>query len=240
MHLGRIAFIQLLAISLALLLVACPAQTPAAPDETPRTTTQETEEPEETAEETEEPEETAEETDGGDDLGDYASISHDQADMSVTVPQAWSDVETGNLWSFNDQFVGYSLTASPDIGRFLYEEFREPGVYFAASETLVGELMPEELLDEVDPILGVQRSTLRECEYDGREEYTDPAYTGFQDFYTDCGETDAEFWVIGAEAKDGSHVVLVQISALTDEDRDAYERILATFVAEDLPPPPDV
>ena len=255
MNVGRVAFIQLLAVSLALALVACPAQqTPTPRGETPEASAEESEEPEETeepeatadeTEETEEPEDTEapEETDelsGGDDLGDYEAISHDEAEMTVTVPRAWSDVNTGDLWSYGGEFVGYTMSASPDIPGFKHDEFEVPGVFFGASEMLVGELTPEELLDEGAPPTGVESDNLEECEYAGREEYTDPAYTGVRDLYTDCADTGAEFLMIAAEANDGSHVVLVQVTAVTDEDRDARDGILETFFARDLPPPPEL
>ena len=233
---------QVLIVLLALLLTACPAQQQPqrseTADATPEATVEETEEPEDTdePEDTEEPEDTDEpgdtdEPDGDDDDDDdddgYVTIRHDDAEMKVDVPESWTDLELNDLWTVdNEENTGYSMAASPDLDSFMDLEFEVPGVFFAASELLVGELTPEELLDEY---------SLADCDFEGRDEYSDPAYTGVQDLYTNCGGTDAQFLFITAEADDGSHMVLVQVSAITDEDLEALDRILATFLAGDIP-----
>ncbi len=240
MRVPRAVLAPTLIALLAILLAACPAPQAASPtpdDDTPEetveatveATVEETEEEtaEPTEEETEEPE-TAEPTEGGDGDGDgdYVRLEHDEAEMVVEVPTSWTDTDTNDLWAVNDEVVGYSITASPDIESFLALDYEVPGVYFAASEVAYDQYTPDELLDQYD---------LAECEYDGRDDYSDPAYTGRQDFYVNCGDTGAEFAFLAATADDGTHIVLVQVSALDEDDLDAYEQILNTFLAGDLP-----
>ena len=227
------------AVLAALILTACAGQQGQAPtggrataavtaEPTRSPTDEETAEPTPSPTDEDEPGESAEPTDGGDDDdGDYVRIEHATAEMRVDVPTTWTDVDNNDTWALNDEEIGYSLTASTDIESFTSLELEVPGVFFAASESAVDEYTPDELLDEYD------LSDI--CEYDGRDDYSDAVYTGVQDFYDSCGDTNAQFAFLAAAADDGSHIVLVQVSALTDEDLDAYTRILETFLARDLP-----
>ncbi len=237
MSIGRTLSARILMGLLVLVLVACAGQ-PVKPDATPEATaeattdetaeaTQEPTEPADTPEET--PEDTPEATEdegGGDGDDEYVRLEHEDAEMVVEAPARWDDTDTDQLWEFEDEIVGYLMMASPDIEGFQTGPHDVPGVLFAASETIVGEFTPDEVLDE---------HNLAECDYDGREDYSDPVYTGVLDTYTNCAGTETRWYFISAEADDGSHIVFVQVAVVADEDEEAYERVLDTFLARDLP-----
>ena len=228
MRLPRVVAGHLAVLVAALLVGACTTQqTPrATPDAATRepvaTEAEETEDAEPTeAEETGEPSET------GRAEGEYVRLQHDEVEMVVSVPASWDDTDTNDLWSWEDENVGYTIEASPDLESLFALEYEVPGVWFAASSELAGELTPDDILDG---------QGLSECELEGREDYSDPAYTGVVDTYVDCAGSDATFRFIAAEANDASHVVSVQVSTLTEEDEDAYQRIVDTFLAQNVPP----
>jgi serine protease Do len=68
-----------------------------------------------------------------------------------------------------------------------------------------------------------------QCEYAGRFDYSDPAYAGFYDIFTDCGDALATYVVVAARPPGGEFLLLVQVQANEDRDFDALDRILASF-----------
>jgi hypothetical protein len=221
-----------------LIVTACPSP-PASATPTPRPQTQEaTQSSAESAAETtapaasesaapaKTPEESAGETgaaESQEEAGNYTTISDDEGALSVSVPESWTDTRSGG-WTLNDEPVGLSLTASTDIDDW-YATYDVDGVFFAASSSIADEYDPDSLLDEYD-LSG-------DCTYDGREDYSDPEYTGVEDFYLDCGGTETEFAIITAEPDDGSYILLVQIQAATDEGFAAYTEIVNSFLVSD-------
>lgn len=159
--------------------------------------------------------------------GEFVVLEHDDAQMAVEIPAAWTDTDTDDTWQLEDDIVGYLIEGSPNIDSFQTGPHEVPGVLFAASETLVGQLTPDDVLDE---------HNLSDCDYEGREEYSDEFYTGVQDTYSNCAGTETRWYMIAAGDREGTHIAFLQISVVTDEDEAAYERALATFIAGDLPP----
>ncbi|MFN2483564.1 MAG: hypothetical protein ABR509_01325 [Candidatus Limnocylindria bacterium] len=221
-------------VVVAAVLTACPSApasaTPTARAETPEATepAAETVAPEasESAAPAKTPDESAAATEAAasaEEGGNYTTITDDEGALSVSVPDSWTDTRSGG-WTLNDEPVGLSLTASTDIDDW-YATYDVDGVLFAASRSITDEYDPETLLDEYD-LSG-------DCTYDGREDYSDPSYTGFEDFYLDCGGTETEFAIITAEPEDGSFIMLVQIQAATDDGFAAYNEIINTFVVTD-------
>ncbi|MDQ3879948.1 MAG: hypothetical protein M3295_02555 [Chloroflexota bacterium] len=171
------------------------------------------------------PDETAAQTEGPSqtEAGDYQSITDEQSVLFMSVPKSWTDVRSGG-WTFDGQDVGLSLTASTDVDQW-YEGYDVDGAFFAASTSLADQYSPEELLDQYD-LSG-------DCTLDHRADYSDPAYTGMEDIYTDCGGGDTQFSIIAASPEDNSFLVLVQTQVATDEGFAAYQNILNTFVVID-------
>ena len=162
---------------------------------------------------------------GGEDDG-FVTIEDETGTLTVDVPASWTDVNDGGGWVLDDEEVGLQLSASTDLElwRTTYEV---PGVFFGVSADLFDEYTPEELLEEFDQSA--------DCEYDGREEYSDGVYEGFQDFFVNCDDGESQFMNIAAIDSEYSQIAIVQVQVVSEEDMDAYERILETFISDRLP-----
>ena len=152
----------------------------------------------------------------------YASFERlrDDSDaITIDVPRPWDDVN-GGPWLIDDAPVGQQIEASPDLDRFR-TTWAEPGVIFGVSEDLRSNFDPGQILDALD--------FSDQCTYDGRSAYTDAAYTGFRDDYSDCGATNADYIVVSAEPEDQDTILLVQFQGLDPRDDAALTTALDTF-----------
>ncbi len=151
----------------------------------------------------------------------YTQVSDNTGQLSMEVPTTWNDLN-GNTWTDdNDQEIGPAIAAAPSLDDY-YETWDSPGVFFGASRTL--EKSPAALLDESD-YSGA-------CTYAGRFDYSDSLYTGMYDLWTECGDNDSVYMVLYAMPEDSSFVTLVAVQAVTAEDLEALNQILATFLAD--------
>lgn len=155
---------------------------------------------------------------------DYVSVSDDSGLLSMSIPREWRDVR-GLPWEFDGELVGHSIAASPDLDGW-YTTWGVPGVFFAASESLRGRYNANELLNlDIYDFSG-------DCDYDGRYSYEDPLYVGEYDLWLNCGGTGSILIVLTAEPFDSSFVILLQAIAVYDEDLDAIDTVLDTFIAD--------
>lgn len=159
-------------------------------------------------------------TDSGTSGYTYTTISDDTGRLSVEVPTAWSDV-VGSSWSMDDETVGIAVSAAPDRDAFL-NTWTTPGVFFGASEILITRMNEDQMLDDF--------TFNNSCTYDGREDYSDGLYTGRYDLWSDCGGEDTVFIVISATPEDRSLLILVMIQIIDDNDLDALDHILDSFI----------
>lgn len=151
----------------------------------------------------------------------FERLVDDAEAITVDAPRMWSDV-SGGPWIIDEEEVGQQIEAAPDLEAFR-TTWTTPGVIFGMSEQLRESFTPEELLDALD--FGTQ------CTLDGREPYSDPAYEGFRDDYSDCGGTDTSYTIIAAQPVSEERVVLVQFQAVDDRDDAALARVIETFFA---------
>jgi hypothetical protein len=154
----------------------------------------------------------------------YETITDDTDTIRVEVPSAWDDVDGAPLVTGDGERVGVDVRAAGDLERF-QTTWNEPGMIFSALSTSAQQVDEESVLDELQDDLS------RQCTYEGREPYSDPAYTGQFDRYTDCGGTGATYVVVGAVPSDDAFVLRVQVQANADRDFEALDRILDSFVA---------
>jgi serine protease Do len=94
---------------------------------------------------------------------------------------------------------------------------------FSASSDWAATTTAEDLLE------AFVSSAEGQCDYDGRSAYEDPAYVGFYDVFTNCGDTLATYVVVAAEPPDGGFLMLVQVQANEERDFDALDHILSSF-----------
>ncbi len=152
---------------------------------------------------------------------EYVTITDDSERLTVDVPAVWDDID-GSVWTSDEVEIGVGLTASPDIEAF-YDSFATPGLFFGA-RTDLADPDPEAYLDDID--------LSESCTYDERFEYDDGVYSGFYDFWTDCGEEETLFIGLAALPQEGDFVdtlIYLEMIVATDADLDALEEIFDSF-----------
>lgn len=153
--------------------------------------------------------------------GGYVAVTDDTGQLNVSVPANWSQVD-GSAWVNSDgENLGIRLVASPDLDGYM-STWTTPGVSFKASSSLG--LTSQELIDLVD--------FSDNCDYDGRENYSDQVYTGFIDYYGNCGGTGSTYVVLTAEPADGAYVILLEIQLGAQPDSEAFQQILDSFIVQ--------
>jgi serine protease Do len=162
----------------------------------------------------------------GDDVGngtgaayEYAEVYDDDGILVMMIPTTWAEID-GSGWEVDGTIVGNAITAAPSLDGF-YNTWDTPGVVFAASQVLVDETDPGDLLSLWD-FTGV-------CDYDGNYAYEDAIYAGAYDLWLGCGGTNTAYVVLEAYPPEEDFVVLIQIQIVSDADLDAFDTILATF-----------
>lgn len=159
-------------------------------------------------------------TDSGTSSYTYTTITDNSGRLSVEVPTAWTDINGGS-WSFDDESVGIAVSAAPNIDDFL-STWTTPGLFFGASEELILRMNEDQMLDEF--------TFNASCTYDGREDYSDSLYTGRYDLWSDCDGIGTVFIVISATPEDRSLLLLVMVQIIDDNDLDALDHILDSFI----------
>jgi serine protease Do len=162
----------------------------------------------------------------GDDIGgdtavayEYIEVFDDDGVLVMQVPTTWTDID-GRNWDYDGTIVGSALSASPNLDGFI-NTWDMPGVFFGASDVLLDEIEPGDLLNQYD-FSGT-------CTYDGTYDYEDAIYVGAYDVWLDCGDSDSLFVILEAYPPGQEFVVLVQVQIVSDADLDAFDMILATF-----------
>lgn len=166
-------------------------------------------------------------TDTGESYSNYVKMQDDTGAIQIEVPAEWDDVDGRALTRAEDGIpFAASIVAAPDLDA--YWDYQVPGIEFSAQPAVPGKLTVNQVLDIFD--------YRDECEYVGREPYSDSLYTGAYDHYTNCAETESALFVVASFPEDETFVNTIVIKALTDADLDAADHALATFqVTGDLP-----
>ena len=155
--------------------------------------------------------------DGG--VYEYAEVYDDDGILYMMIPTTWADIDASG-WNFEGTIVGNAIIAAPSLDGF-YNTWDTPGVFFGASEVLLDETEPGDLLNMWD--------YSDACDYDGTYDYEDAVYTGAYDLWLGCDGTNTAFVVLEAYPPEEEFVVLIQIQIVSDADLDAFDTILATF-----------
>jgi serine protease Do len=150
---------------------------------------------------------------------EYTQITDDDGILVMQVPTTWLDID-GSGWEIDGELVGNAVIATPSFDGF-YGTWTTPGVFFGASEVLLDETEPGDLLNLWE--------FSDSCTYDGTYDYEDAVYTGAYDLWLGCGGTETAFVVLEAYPPDQSFVVLVQVQIVSDADLEAFDVILNTF-----------
>jgi hypothetical protein len=157
----------------------------------------------------------------------FQKIADDSDAVSVEVPTAWSDVETGP-WLYQGREVGVFVAASPALDDF-YAQRKTPGVFIAASRELARSTNVAELL-------GLERQKLAgKCKLKERKNYTDAFYRGLSDAYVTCASGQHSMLVLAVTPPDQNILILLRINRVTDADTAAVAKIFETFHVLGIP-----
>jgi serine protease Do len=160
---------------------------------------------------------------GAETYGEYVIITDDTGAVQVEVPAEWADVD-GAPYTDDAGNSIVDVRASSDLSAFA-SSWDVPGMILSASSDLIQSYDVNGYLDTF--VSGLEGT----CTYERRSPYSDPAYEGAYDYFTDCGGVGATYVVVAAAPPDGSFLIVVQVQANQDRDFEALDRILASFVA---------
>ncbi len=162
--------------------------------------------------------------------GGYVTVQDDTGAIQVDIPAEWTQVD-GQPWYDGDTVLGASISASSDMEAF-NNDYYEPGLFFAASSEIAK-------LGGYVQILDVYRDSFsQDCDLIDRYDYSDSAFEGKYDLFTNCNGYGNAFVVLSARPINNptSLIVLLMVNMITDADYDALDQILATFdVVGNLP-----
>ena len=147
----------------------------------------------------------------------YTTIVDDSGQLTVDVPNEWSDVDTA-AFTFEDGSSVPQILASPNIQSF-FETWDTPGLLFTASG-------PVPNLDEE---LALWAPGEGQCTDGGIQDYSDALYTGRYQIWQDCGGTGALYVTVAAVPADGSFTAILVMQVVSEADLDALDQAFATF-----------
>jgi hypothetical protein len=157
----------------------------------------------------------------------FHKLSDDSDAMSLEVPTAWDDVETGP-WVYQGRTVGVFVAASPVLDDF-YALRKTPGVFMASSHELAHST-------DVAALLGLeQRKLTGKCKLTERKNYADAFYGGLSDAYVACVNGQHGMLVVAVTPPDRHQLILIRINRVSDADTAAIARIFETFQVLGIP-----
>jgi hypothetical protein len=150
----------------------------------------------------------------------YQRLTDPYEAITVQVPSAWSDVETGR-WSYQGRDVGVYVAASSDLAGFDRLE-REAGAFVGVSSSLGQSTTVAEVLARER-----ERHTGK-CSRVERRDYGDRFYLGLSDSFGGCagGHDRVSVAVLGPG---GRYLVLVRASIVSAADVAAVARVFDSF-----------
>ena len=157
---------------------------------------------------------------GAAEYSEYVEIVDDTGELTMEVPQSWTEVDGSPLLDDDGSFLSASIQASSNLDGF-WSTYATPGVVFYAMDTLGQGADVEDLLNEL--------SGSYECDYDGRYDYSDEVYIGVYDLHYNCGEIGSVIIELAAVPDHQEYFTFLLIQAVSDADLDALDHVLATF-----------
>ena len=156
----------------------------------------------------------------------YVLVENDSGNLSMEVPSGWSEHSTGEDGTLEGadvdagEGVGPAITASPDIETF--ESTGEvPGAYILASRSLAREYDEDQLATS-----GFNERT--NCDVVAREDVDRRPYSGRLVTWN-CSTNGSTSYTLAAAPEGRECVVMLQITAYSEADRESARHILDTF-----------
>ena len=150
-------------------------------------------------------------------ISGYVTLNDDTGVLTVDVPNEWADVNTTPL-TLGDGTQVPRIEAAPSIADF-ESTYNVPGLFFLS-------FGPQASLDET---LALFAPVPGECTDNGIQDYSDPAYTGRYQTFTDCAGTTTVYVTVAAIPADNSYTAVVGIQLVSDADLAVLDQVFATF-----------
>jgi hypothetical protein len=146
----------------------------------------------------------------------YVQLIDDTGTITVTVPDAWTDVDT--VPTADATGVVPYISASPDFASFL-DSFAVPGVVYSALP-YTDDL--QSLIDDFGLPSGCAKLSI--------EPYDDGVFVGLAQLGTSCGTAGTASWVmVAANPADQAFTAVVQVQSATAADEQAIDVVLQSF-----------
>ena len=152
---------------------------------------------------------------------EYTYVQDDSGTLSVEVPTDWADVD-GSPITLDDGSTVNQVTATPDLATF-QQSFSVSGVQMVVFE---GGQDADEAMDTLTDTIGATSA----CTSEGREDYSDPAYTGRIETFSGCEGGDAVFVAIVAAPEGAEFTIFVGVQILNQADYEALDHVIQSFV----------
>jgi serine protease Do len=149
-------------------------------------------------------------------ISGYQTLTDDTGVLTVDAPIEWADVQTAPFM-LDDGTQAPLIVASPSIAEF-DANYLTPGLLFTA----VG---PVPSLDETLALFAPG-----ECTDAGIQDYSDAAYTGRYQTFTDCAGTSTVYVTVAAVPPDNSFTAIVVMQLVSDADLAVLDQVFATFI----------
>ena len=146
----------------------------------------------------------------------YQSLTDDTGVLTVDVPVEWTDINTAPL-TLEDGTSVPRIEASTSIADF-EATFDVPGLFFSSTG-------PQ---DDLDAFLA--QFAQSSCTDAGIQDYSDAAYTGRYQTFTDCAGTSTVYVTVAAVPPDNSYTAIVLAQLVSDADLAALDQMFATFL----------
>jgi serine protease Do len=150
----------------------------------------------------------------------FTEISDDAGFITISVPNDWADVESGD-WESDGDVVGKFLTASPSLDDF-NSGWETPGMWVAIPNE-IGNTSVDDVLDSFD--------FSDFCTYDQRYDYEDERFVGKYDFWTVCNDIEGSlFATFALQPVDNDQTgVVMYVYMPSEDDIAALEPLLLTL-----------
>lgn len=165
---------------------------------------------------------------------DYETITSEDGALSVEIPSKWADVRTVESWhpykggkSYTEDGAG--VAASTSLTLYYGKRQEVPGFYLGASAH------PGILArDDIDLLESSDSYFSELCSFrDEHDELDNGPYAMERDVWTGCGPKEAELWNVVATPEDRAYVAILEITVISEADREAADRILNTFKVDE-------
>ncbi len=151
----------------------------------------------------------------GDAYTDFVPVFDDSGRLSVEVPVEWFDTDTTAIVTDDGTQIP-RIEAAPDLDAFR-TEFDTPGVQFAAAPS--DQFGVDDILDRF--------AQDEACTDGGTFDYDDGKFFGRYQLWTDCGDTDTLFVVLGTNDDTGATTFGTIVQVVTEADLAALDHIMA-------------